>query len=269
MTEQDFKYIAYSPDANGNIPYNREEDETWSILYRRQLEVIKSRACRECLHGIELLGLSTSKVPQPNDVSRELSNITGWSVEPVAALINFRDFFTLLSNRKFPAASFIRRRQDLDYLKEPDIFHEIFGHCPMLTNPDFAAFTYEIGRFGMTLEKPDLPMLARLYWFTVEFGLIAQDGLKIYGAGILSSKSESIYALENATPRRSEFNLIEVLRTTYRYDEIQKNYFIINSFDELFNMIDGGKLLDSFHEARSLGLLGGEVNTVPSDIRSC
>ena len=254
--QEEARYTAHVPDINGYIAYNDEENYVWNILYDRQIKLIQNRACIDYLQGIEKLAMMSDKIPQPVDVSSRLRQITGWVVEPVPALINFKSFFQLLADKKFPAASFIRRREDLDYLPEPDIFHEIFGHCPLLTEPSFAAFTQEVGKFGLTLGKEDRIMLARLYWFTVEFGLInTNDGMRIYGAGILSSKTESVYALESNIPLRKKFDLVEVLRTPYRYDELQKVYYTINSFEELYNMIDGDKLLKAFNQAKELGLL--------------
>lgn len=251
----DEAYIAHAADENGRIPYTAEEHEVWKILYDRQIKIVPAFACKDYLNGLEKLELTTDKIPQPIDVSRKLRALTNWEVEPVPALINFNTFFTLLSQRKFPAASFIRRKEHLEYLKEPDIFHEIFGHCPLLTNQSFANFTEEVGHFGMTLNKEDQIMLGRLYWFTVEFGLMREHNkLCIYGAGILSSKTESSYALEDTTPIRRDFNLTEILRMPYRYDQLQKIYYIINSFDELFNLVNG-KILGAFNEAKALGPL--------------
>lgn len=249
------RYSAYMPDENGYISYSDAENEVWKILYDRQIELIKNRAADEHFLGLDKLNLTRDKIPQPIEVSNALKDITGWAVEPVPALIGFDYFFGLLAQKRFPAASFIRRREDLDYLKEPDIFHELFGHCPMLTEPNFADFVQEVGKAGQHLDKPDQIMLGRLFWFTVEFGLInTKSGLRIYGAGILSSKTESVYALESDTPKRKPFELIEALRTSYRYDELQRTYFIINSYAELYKMIDG-KILDAFTEARSLGMI--------------
>ena len=250
------RYSAYLPDAQGYISYTSEEKSVWQLLYQRQMHLIQNRACNEYLAGINQLQLQPDSIAQAVAVSAKLKDLTGWVVAPVPALINFKSFFQLLSEKKFPAASFIRHREDLDYLPEPDIFHEIFGHCPALTDPNFAAFTHKIGLFGLSLDKEDRVSLARLYWFTVEFGLIrTPQGLRIYGAGILSSKTECVYALESDIPLRKDFNLIEVLRMPYRYDELQKVYYIINSFAELYSMVEGDKLLKAFAEAKSLGLL--------------
>jgi phenylalanine-4-hydroxylase len=263
-------YVAKQPDANGYIHYSNEEDAVWDILYQRQTKLIENRACDAVFHGIKTLNLSAKHVPQCQEVSEVLKACTGWAVVPVPALISFEAFFNLLANRQFPAASFIRRREDLDYLKEPDIFHEIFGHCPLLTDSAFAAFTHEVGKFGLSLSAQDRRMLARLYWFTVEFGLInTRQGLRIYGAGIISSKAESVYALESPIPNRKPFNLIEVLRMPYRYDEMQRSYFVIDSFESLYNMINGDLLLKAFAEAKQLGLLPDPHAEALQDVRSC
>jgi phenylalanine-4-hydroxylase len=259
------KYEAKTPDKSGVVHYTKEENETWKILYDRQCKIINDRACQEFIDGLKRLGLSADNIPQIPSVSKSLMGITGFSVAPVRALISFKEFFELLANKKFPVATFIRIPEHLDYLKEPDIFHEIFGHCPLLTHKPFAGFTEEVGRLGVAITDEERVMLARLYWFTVEFGLInTKDGLKVYGGGILSSKDESIYAIESDVPKRHKFDLIKVLRTNYRYDEMQKNYFIIDSFEFLFELIKSD-LRAQFKEAKSLGIIAPEN----IDVRSC
>lgn len=264
------RYVARPPDENGIIHYTPDEHKVWEILYQRQVKLIEGRACDAYYDGVLRLGLNQHQIPQCVEVTEILKSHTGWSVTPVAALISFKDFFDLLAKKTFPAASFIRRMEDLDYLQEPDIFHEIFGHCPLLTDPAFAAFTEKVGRFGQTVLPEDRKMLARLYWFTVEFGLLQQQGqLKIYGAGILSSKTESTYALDSDIPERKPFNLLEVLRMPYRYDQLQKTYFIINSFDALYDMINVN-LNEVFMEAKALGMLPDPfADHDPDDVRSC
>ncbi len=263
----DTKYQAYLPDKDGYINYTIEDNETWGILYNRQVPLIQNRACSEYIEGLNLLNIGATKVPQPIELSERLRNLTGWAVEPVPALISFKLFFELLSERKFPAASFIRTREELDYLKEPDIFHEVFGHCPLLTNPSFAKLTEKIGQLGLELSKENRVLLARLYWFTVEFGLMNTiDGLKIYGAGILSSKTESIYSLEDPKPIRKEFDIIDILRTPYRYDELQKTYYIIDSFEDIYNMISSNTL-EIFETARQLGMKSED--TINHTIMGC
>ena len=258
-------YVAKHPDKDGFVSYTKEENEVWKTLYERQIKLLQGRACREFIDGVRCLNIGAEKIPQLPEVSAKLRAATGWSVTPVAALISFKEFFELLANRQFPAATFIRLPEHLDYLKEPDIFHELFGHCPLLTNRAFADFTQRVGEIGLTMTKEERVMLARLYWFTVEFGLIrAAEGLRIYGGGILSSKGESVYALESDVPKRLDFDLITVLRTTYRYDEMQTHYFIINSFADLFALV-GEDLRERFHQAKAMGVITQEE----LDVRSC
>jgi len=246
-------YIAKKPDAHGYIDYSETENKTWEILYHRQIKVVESRACEEYLQGLAELNLPQHKVPQCQEVSRILQQKTGWSVVPVEAVISFNDFFTLLANKQFPAASFIRSMEEMDYLKEPDIFHEIFGHCPLLTNPVYADFMWEYGKIGLKATSKERVLLARLFWFTVEFGLIqTSKGLRIYGAGILSSKQETIYALESPDPLRKPFLALDVLRTPYRYDEIQKIYFVINQYQDLFDLLKTD-IIGLIHQAQALG----------------
>lgn len=143
--------------------------------------------------------------------------------------------------------------EEIDYLKEPDIFHEIFGHCPLLTNPVYADFMWEYGKIGLNATSKERVLLARLFWFTVEFGLIqTSKGLRIYGAGILSSKEETIYALESSDPLRKPFSALDVLRTPYRYDVIQKTYFVINQYADLFHLLKTD-MIKLVHEAQRLG----------------
>ncbi len=249
------RYVAKIPDKNGVIHYTDEENAIWNELITRQKAVIRDRACAEYLEALERLDLPEDRVPQCKEVSRVLRQHTGWEVEPVPALINFDKFFRLLANKKFPAASFIRSREELDYLQEPDIFHEIFGHTPLLTDPRFAAFTHAYGKAGLAASKEDRVMLARLYWFTVEFGLIhrPEEGLRTYGAGIVSSIGETPYALESEVPERRRFDPVDALRTPYRIDIFQTVYFVIESFDELFSLAQKD-LLALIREARRLGM---------------
>lgn len=248
------RYVAKIPDRDGRIHYTEEEHATWATLYARQEEAIADVACVEYLDALERLELPKNHIPQCVDLSERLSDISGWTVTPVPALINFQKFFQLLANKSFPAASFIRRPEDLDYLQEPDIFHEIFGHVPLLTDPRFAAFSQAYGEAGLAADKADHAMLARLYWFTVEFGLIRRaNQLKVYGAGIVSSPGECTYALNDDTPERKPFDPLDMLRTPYRIDVFQTVYFVIDSFDQLFDLSqrDLGALI---REAKSLGM---------------
>lgn len=248
------KYVAKVPDSNGVIPYTEEEHAVWHDLITRQQPVIEQYASPEFLEALERMHFPTDHIPQPEETSAVLRKHTGWEVAPVPALIPFDRFFQLLADKKFPAASFIRSREEFDYLQEPDIFHEVFGHTPLLTDPRFAEFTHAYGKAGLHASKEDRVMLARLYWFTVEFGLInTAAGLKTYGAGIVSSVGETPYSVDSDVPRRVPFDPIEVLRTPYRIDIFQTVYFVIDSLDDLYNTAR----LDLFaliNEARRLGM---------------
>ena len=231
------KYIAKKPDESGYIHFTAEENETWKILIERQLEVVKNRACKEFIHGLEKLNLPLDRIPQCQEISAVLQQCTGFSVVPVSAIIPLKEFFRLLANRQFPAASFIRIREELDYLQEPDIFHEYFGHCPLLTDPSYADFVQWYGETALNADKHTRSILGRLFWFTIEFGLVqTENGLRIYGGGILSSFSETKYALESEIPQRNAFKLAKILNTHYRYDEIQKEYFVLENLSHLFKI---------------------------------
>lgn len=248
------QYISKQSDANGIIHWSEEENQIWSELITRQLSCIKGKACDEYMAGLELLNLPTDRIPQLEEVNKVLRATTGWECAEVPALINFDAFFNLLANKKFPVATFIRSREEFDYLQEPDIFHEIFGHCAMLTNPAFAEFTHAYGKIGYAASKEDRVYLARLYWFTIEFGLLqTADGHRIYGGGILSSPGETQYAMHSDKPLRKPFDVIDVLRTPYRIDIMQPVYFCIDSIDSLFD-ISKLDMIALVAKARELGL---------------
>lgn len=261
------KYVSRQPDQNGFINYSDEEHSTWSTLYNRQTEIIKDRACDEFIAGIDLLKMSADKIPQLPDINRKLKQLTGWQVENVPALIGFERFFELLASKRFPAATFIRTKADIDYIQEPDIFHELFGHCPLLTNQAYADFSQHYGEIGLKADKADRPMLARLYWYTIEFGLIqSQQGLKVYGGGILSSKQETCYSLESDIPNRQPLQVIEAFRTHYRIDELQKNYFVINQLSDLQQLVKLD-LITLIKEAKILGMKPSAY--VPKEDKAC
>ena len=249
------KYASKIPDDNGLIQYSDEENRIWSELYARQMEILPGRACSAYLNNLEELGLPRDRVPQLPDVSEVLRQRTGWEVAPVPALIPFTEFFNLLANKKFPAATFIRCRDEMEYLQEPDIFHAVFGHCPLLLDEGFAAFSHAYGKAGVAARKEDHAMLARLYWFTVEFGLIRRPGreLRAYGAGLCSSIGEVQYALDSNVPVRKPFDPVDALRTPYRIDIYQTVYFVIQSSDDLYRLAQLN-LLDMIVEARRLGM---------------
>ena len=247
------KYEAKVPDENGIIPYTEEEHAIWAELHERQMEIIPGRVCDEFLEGLDALAPPKDRIPQPLEVSEVLKEKTGWEVAPVPALINFDRFFKLLSEKKFPAASFIRSREEMDYLQEPDIFHEIFGHTAMLTHQAFADFTEAYGKAGMNASKKERVFLARLYWFTVEFGLLnTPDGVRIYGGGIASSPGETVYAVESPEPIRRPFDPVDALRTPYRIDIYQTVYYVLDSMNDLFDLAEQD-LLALIRKARALG----------------
>ena len=216
--------------------YTEEEHAIWRLLFERQQRLQIGRACREYLDGMSGLGVAADGIPDFRRLSDILDRATGWRIVAVPGLVPDNVFFAHLARRRFPSTCFIRRRDQLDYLQEPDVFHDICGHVPLLMNPVFADYLQAYGEGGLkALKLGHLQRLARLYWYTVEFGLIATDqGLRIYGSGILSSAGESVYCLDDPRPRRLRFDLRRIMRTRYRIDEFQELYFVIDDFQELF-----------------------------------
>lgn len=253
-------YVSKIPDANGHIQWSAQENEIWEKLITRQLSQIDGIACDEYLAGLKKLNFPKTHIPQLSEVSKVLKETSGWQCHPVPALIGFGEFFKLLSERKFPVATFIRSEKELDYLQEPDIFHEIFGHCPLLTNQSFADFTQAYGQMGLNATREQRVYLARLYWFTVEFGLLnTAKGMKIYGGGIISSPSESFYALNNnkiTLNTLSKSNVVDVLRTPYRIDVMQPVYFVLDKMSELDKIreYEVEDIMQLIEEAKKLGL---------------
>lgn len=247
-------YVSHQPDTRGHIQYNADENSMWQMLLARQSKQLPNRASPSYLEGLEKLDLPTTHIPQLRDIDEVLQATTGWQTSAVPALISFGKFFKLLANKQFPVATFIRRLEDMDYIEEPDIFHEIVGHCPLLTHPAFATFNETYGKLGLEASKEERLFLARLYWFTIEFGLVGQNpnNYRIYGGGILSSPSETIYALSDK-PEHRAFNLLDVLRTPYRIDHIQPIYYVIDDLDALFDIVDSD-IMAVVRQAMSLGL---------------
>ncbi|MDF0606334.1 phenylalanine 4-monooxygenase [Neisseriaceae bacterium TC5R-5] len=217
--------------------YSAQDHATWALLYQRQSHLLPGRVCDEFLQGLAQLGVSAEQVPDFDDLNQRLRMATGWQIVAVPGLIPDEVFFQHLAQRCFPVTWWLREPQQLDYLQEPDVFHDLFGHVPLLMNPVFADYLQAYGRGGMKAKSLGaLPMLARLYWYTVEFGLIqTAQGLRIYGAGIVSSRTESVYCLQNSRPNRLGFNLARIMRTHYRIDTFQQSYFVIDSFQQLFD----------------------------------
>lgn len=216
--------------------YSPAEHDRWDRLFRRQKEIAAGRASKVALDAMHKLELSPSGIPHMGRLSDKLEKITGWRVVPVAELVPDEVFFDHLANRRFPAGAFIRPEEEFDYLQEPDIFHEIFGHCPLLTNPWFAEFTHTYGKLGLAASKEERVYLARLYWLTIEFGLLdTSQGRRIYGGGILSSPKETVYCLSNK-PEHQVFDPIEAMRTPYRIDILQPVYFVLPELKRLFEL---------------------------------
>jgi phenylalanine-4-hydroxylase len=230
------RYVAREPDETGFIEYAAAEHAVWNTLITRQMKVIEGRACQEYLDGIEHLALPHDRIPQLSEINAVLGATTGWQVTRVPALIPFQTFFELLASKRFPVATFIRSEEELDYLQEPDIFHEIFGHCPLLTNPWFAEFTHTYGKLGLNATREQRVYLARLYWMTIEFGLVdTPAGRRIYGGGILSSPKEAVYSL-SSEPEHLPFDPVEAMRTPYRIDILQPLYFVLPNLKRLFDL---------------------------------
>ncbi len=216
--------------------YSSEEHAIWNDLYARQMQVLPGRAASAFLKGLDQLNLDRGGIPDFQALSAELGALTGWSVVPVPMLIPDHVFFWHLANRRFPAGNFIRNRETFDYIQEPDVFHDVFGHVPMLTDPVYADYMQEYGRAGWKAMRHNrLKALGALYWYTVEFGLIQEsEGIKAYGAGILSGPTEATFAIEAESPNRIMLNVDRVMRTDYVISDLQPTYFVIESFEDLY-----------------------------------
>lgn len=215
--------------------YSPAEHATWATLFARQSRLLPGRACDAFLAGLQALPLSPDRIPDFDALSAVLMKATGWQVVAVPGLVPDEVFFEHLAHRRFPAGQFIRRADQLDYLQEPDVFHDVFGHVPLLMNPVMADYLQAYGVGGLRAQRLGmLAELARVYWYTVEFGLVMQpEGLRLYGAGIASSYSESRFCLEDASPHRLRFDLARVMRTRYHIDDFQACYFVLRDLDEL------------------------------------
>jgi phenylalanine-4-hydroxylase len=222
-------YSSYTPD----------EHAIWRTLFERQSGLLAEHAAPEFMAGLRLLGIDAHSIPVLEQASERLRRLTGFEVIGVPGLIPEADFFAHLSERRFPVTVWMRRRDELDYLVEPDLFHDFFGHLPMLAHTVFANFIQAYGAIGAHAQNPAaLKMLARLYWYTVEFGLVATPrGLRAYGAGILSSRGETVHATRATGPARISFDLQRVLRTNYLIDSYQKTYFVLDDIEQLFDSV--------------------------------
>jgi len=259
-------------DPDWTIPqnwsaYTPEQHATWDTLFARQAKLLQGRVAPELLNGLDVLRLSKPGIPDFAELSERLMKATGWQVVAVPGLVPDAVFFDHLANRRFVSGNFIRRPDQLDYLQEPDVFHDVFGHVPLLANPVFADYMQAYGIGGQRANGLGaIRNLARLYWYTVEFGLVkTADGLRIYGAGIASSHSESIFALDDPSPNRIGFDLRRIMRTLYRIDDFQQVYFVIDSFEALLEATlktDFGPLYADLAQAEDL-----DVDAVEPDDR--
>jgi len=225
----------YTVDQDYSV-YAAAQQDRWRRLYQRQIELVPERACDEYTGALRSLDYEGG-IPRFETVNRQLEAATGWQLVAVPGLVPDLVFFEHLAHRRFPVTWWIREEHEFDYIVEPDVFHDFFGHVPMLFTPVFADYMQAYGRGGLKAERLGaLKWLARLYWYTVEFGLIrTPSGLRNYGAGILSSPSEIEHAITSAKPRRWAFDLMRIMRSQYRIDSFQETYFVIDGFDQLFD----------------------------------
>ena len=217
--------------------YTPEEHDIWRTLYKRQMKILPGRSIELFMDSLSTLGIAQDRIPSFDEVNAILMKRTGWQVVPVPGLIPDEPFFEMLAHRRFPSGNFIRRADQLDYIQEPDVFHDLFGHVPILADPVFGDYMHSYGEGGLKAARLGaINEISRLYWYTVEFGLIEEPkGLRIYGAGILSSPTESVFSLESDSPNRVRFDLKRILRTHFQIDDFQDTYFVINSFKQMFD----------------------------------
>jgi phenylalanine-4-hydroxylase len=247
----------------GFSAYTHTDHETWRTLARRQREILKGRIADQFLDGLDRLGIGEAGIPDFRDMNRTLAAATGWEVVAVPGLVPDLAFFRLLADRKFPAGFWIRKPEQIDYIEEPDIFHDVFGHVPLIMQPIYADYLEAYGKAGLVAaEHGALKRLARLYWYTVEFGLArTPEGLRIVGAGIASSPSETVFALESPSPNRVAFDLRRVMRTLYRIDDFQETYFVLDGV-ESWPSLDLDRLIPLWQE------LEGQSDLKPGEISS-
>jgi phenylalanine-4-hydroxylase len=220
--------------------YTEQDFYVWRTLYERQMQILPGRADSEFMQGIERVGFAAEKIPDFSDVNENLSKLTGWGIVVVPGLIDNKPFFEYLKNSLFPSSTWLRKVEQLDYLQEPDMFHDIFGHVPLLSNKDFTGFLTGLSEIALDyIENPlAIELISRLYWYTVEFGLVkTESGLKIYGAGILSSPGESVYCLESDIPKRIDFDVETIMHKPYIKDRYQAQYYVIDSYKQLYESV--------------------------------
>jgi phenylalanine-4-hydroxylase len=253
--------------------YSAQDHAVWKTLFERQTALLPGLACAEFVEGMRQLPISAQGIPNFAELNEVLQQQTGWQVVAVPGLVPDEVFFEHLANRRFPSGNFIRSANQLDYLQEPDVFHDVFGHVPMLMHPVMADFIQLYGEAGLRAQRiGKLTELARVYWYTVEFGLVkeqvqgekgAEDALRIYGAGIASSFTESGFSVQSASPHRIGFDLERVMRTHYRIDDFQECYFVLDSLDDLLALarID----FDPIYERLNSGPTYAPGDVLPTD----
>ena len=243
-----------------------EEHAVWDILFERQQRALAGRAVGAFEEGLDVLRIDRPGIPDFAELNARLAERTGWRVVAVPGLVPEDVFFAHLSRRQFPAGNFIRKRSQLDYLEEPDVFHDVFGHVPLLAQREVADFMQKLGELGLAAMKVGaLKRVARLYWYTVEFGLAREAGeTKIYGAGLLSSFGESRFALESAEPHRLDFDLRRVLLTDYRNDSFQKSYFVMPSLTDALRVLEGQDVLATARDIEGVADID-PANLEPAD----
>ncbi len=248
--------------------YTREEHETWKILYDRQLEVLAPRACPAYLEAHKTLGFNATQIPDFHEVNERLRSLTGWEVVATSGLVKSKAFFDMLVDRKFPSGNFIRRRDQLDYLEEPDIFHDLFGHIPLLTNQAYADYMFEYGKGGArAIKYKTTKNLARLNWWTIEFGLIKTEvGLRIYGAGLCSSFGEAQYCIDDPSAHHLQFDLDRCMRTSVYINDFQPVYFVIDSFESLFEQAVNTDFSPMYESFKGLGEKQLAAEYLPFDL---
>jgi phenylalanine-4-hydroxylase len=219
--------------------YTADDREVWRTLFERQMLLLPPLATTAYLQGIHLIDFRADKIPDFREVNAKLQKVTGWQLTVVPGLIDNKPFFEFLHSRQFCASTWLRKPEQLDYLEEPDMFHDVFGHVPLLTKQPFVDFLQELARITLQHIEDEwvIERIARIYWYTVEFGLIRENGLKIYGAGILSSAGESHYSLFSEKPQRVPYNVAEIMDTPYIKDHYQEKYFVIDAYEQLYRSI--------------------------------
>ncbi|WP_238388035.1 phenylalanine 4-monooxygenase [Hymenobacter sediminis] len=216
--------------------YTAADQHVWQLLFDRQMALLPGRAADAFLEGVKQIGFTRDTIPDFREINPRLRELTGWELVVVPGLVDDTEFFGLLAQRKFPATTWLRKLEQLDYLEEPDMFHDVFGHVPLLTNPGFAQFLQQLGEAAQHHANRwpgNLELFTRLYWFTAEFGLVQQpEGLRIYGAGLLSSHGEVKFSL-GEQPTRLPFTLDGVLNTAFEKDKFQELYFVLSDLEQL------------------------------------